>query len=112
MNTPHTHVWCEVCHAIRPLKIDDMHADDTTGHYTEASDLTCTVCSSVIATLYLPKPAPWQPTPENINALPEPLRRYVHQIETLSDPAGLVRQNAILKQQVDALLKKLGTGRE
>jgi hypothetical protein len=99
MNTPHTHVWCEVCKAIRPLKI-------------EASDLMCTVCGSVIATLYLPKRVPWQPTPENINALPEPVRRYVHQIETLSDPADLVRENALLKQQVAALLKKLGAGRE
>jgi hypothetical protein len=112
MNTPHTHVWCEVCQAIRPIKIDDMHADDASGHYTEASDLMCAVCGQVIATLYLPKPASWQPTPENINALPEPLRRYVHHIETLSDPAGLVRENAILKQQLDDLLKKLEGGRE
>jgi hypothetical protein len=89
-----------------------MHADDATGQYTEASDLMCTVCSLVMATLYLPKPVPWQPTPDNINALPEALRRYVHHLETLSDPAGLVRENAILKQQVDALLKKHGAGRE
>ncbi len=128
MNTPHTHVWCEVCQTIRPIKLDDMHADDATGHYTEARDLMCTVCGLVIATLYLPKPKTkaiealhaakgaalnsWQPTPDNINALPEPLRRYVHHLETLSDPAGLVRENALLKQQVDGLLKKLGAGRE
>jgi len=54
----------------------------------------------------------WQPTQENINALPEPLRRYVYQLETLSDPAGLVCENAILKQQLDALTKKLEGGRE
>jgi len=48
------------------------------------------------------------PTAENINALPEPVRRYVHQLETLSDLAGLVREHALLKQQVRALLKKLG----
>ena len=129
MNTPHTHVWCEVCQAIRPIKIDDMHADDATGHYTEASDLMCTACRLVIATLYLPKPKTkaiealraaqkgaaldsWEPTAENINALPEPLRRYVHHLETLSDPAGLVRENALLKQQVRALLKKLEGGRD
>ncbi len=79
MNTPHTHVWCEVCQTIRPIKLDDMHADDATGHYTEARDLMCTVCGLVIATLYLPKPKTkaiealhaakgaalnsWQPTP-------------------------------------------------
>ena len=31
----------------------------------------------------------WQPTPENINALPEPLRHYVRALESMSDPAGL-----------------------
>jgi hypothetical protein len=125
MNTPHTHVWCEVCQAIRPIKIDDMHADDASGQYTDASDLMCAVCGFVIAMLYLPKPKTqaietlraaqkgaaldsWEPTAENINALPEPVRRYVHQLETLSDLAGLVREHALLKQQVRALLKKLG----
>jgi hypothetical protein len=107
---PHTHVWCEVCQTIRPIKIDDMHADDATGHHMEASDLICTVCGLVIATLYLPKPKTkanealhaaqkgtalnsWQPTPENINGLPEPLRRYVQQLQTLSNirPAWCVK---------------------
>jgi len=126
MNTPHTHVWCEVCQAIRPIKIDDMDADDASGqYYTDASDLMCAVCGFVIAMLYLPKPKTqaietlraaqkgaaldsWEPTAENINALPEPVRRYVHQLETLSDLAGLVREHALLKQQVRGLLKKLG----
>ena len=48
----------------------------------------------------------WLPTPENINALPEPLRQYIHQLETLSDPARLVWQNMALKDQLAALLKK------
>lgn len=39
----------------------------------------------------------WLPTAENINALPEPLRRYVADLETMCDPAGLVRENAQLK---------------
>ena len=52
-------------------------------------------------------PEHWQPTPENINALPEPLRRYVMRLETMADPAGLVRENALLKEQIAALMKKL-----
>jgi hypothetical protein len=49
----------------------------------------------------------WLPTPANINALPEPVRRYVHSLETLSDPAGLLRDNAVLKEQIAALMRKL-----
>ena len=30
----------------------------------------------------------WQPTPEPINALPEPLRRSIHDLETNTDSAG------------------------
>ncbi len=39
----------------------------------------------------------WMPTAENINALPEPLRDYVHQLEARCDPSGTVRENAQLK---------------
>src|SRR5215212_5690498 len=53
VNTPHTHVWCDACQAIRPAQIADMHADDVSGQYTEASDLRCGHCGFVIATLYL-----------------------------------------------------------
>jgi len=37
----------------------------------------------------------WQPTPEAINALPEPLCRFIMEMETLCTPADLVRQNII-----------------
>jgi hypothetical protein len=124
MDTPHTHVWCDTCQAIRRAQIADMHSDDASGQYTEASDLRCGHCGFVIATLYLPKSKTkaiealrgaqkgtaidsWQPTAENINALPKPVRHYIYHLETLSDPAGLVREHALLKQQVAALLKKL-----
>jgi hypothetical protein len=43
-------------------------------------------------------PDDWTPTPENINALPEPLRRYIHDLATM-DPAYIVRENLILKQE-------------
>jgi hypothetical protein len=89
----------------------------------------CAVCGFVIATLYLPKPKTqaiealhavqkgaaldsWQPTAENIDALPEPIRHYIYRLETLSDPGGLVREHASLKQQIRALLRKLEGSRE
>ena len=54
MNTPHTHIWCDQCKAIRPLIISDMHRDDASGRFSEASDLLCGTCYLVIATLYMP----------------------------------------------------------
>ncbi len=52
----------------------------------------------------------WLPTPDNINALPGPLRKYVCRIETLCDPAGMVAENMLLKdqtRQLDAMIKRL-----
>lgn len=39
----------------------------------------------------------WLPTSENINALPLPLRRYIMELQTNADPAGIVRENAVLR---------------
>jgi hypothetical protein len=36
-----------------------------------------------------------------------PLRRYIHDLQTNADPAGMVAENIGLKQQVDALVVKL-----
>lgn len=49
----------------------------------------------------------WTPTSENINALPGPIRRYITDIETLCDPAGLVRENAIARDTIAALTRAL-----
>jgi hypothetical protein len=49
----------------------------------------------------------WKPTPENINALPDPIRLYIHDLETLSDPAGIVMDLANLKEQVQELTAAL-----
>ena len=38
--------------------------------------------------------------------LPEPLRKYVHDLETRSDPSGDLQMVASLKEQVAALTKK------
>lgn len=50
-----------------------------------------------MATLDIPDS--WTPTVENINALPEPLRRYIHDLQTALDPAGLMRENFTLRQE-------------
>ncbi len=41
----------------------------------------------------------WRPTPENINALPKPLRDYIHHLETDADPAGTTAENFRLRQE-------------
>lgn len=46
----------------------------------------------------------WKPTPENINALPEPVQRYIHDLETICDPAGMIAEIAALKDERDALV--------
>jgi len=45
----------------------------------------------------------WKPTPEAINALPQPIRDYIHGIETIADPQYLVQQNTFLKDQCEGL---------
>lgn len=55
----------------------------------------------------------WLPTADNINALPDPLRRYIHDLETMADPAGLVQENYELKAQVravEAMMERLRAG--
>lgn len=50
------------------------------------------------------EPAPdWTPTTENINALPEPVRRYIAELETNCDPAGTVRDLSIARDTIRAL---------
>jgi hypothetical protein len=55
-------------------------------------------------------PDNWLPTSENINALPEPLRKLIHDLHTNCDPAGLVRENALLRdrlEQLEELIKEI-----
>lgn len=49
----------------------------------------------------------WTPTGVNIGALPEPLRRYIMYLETNADPAGMVRENVMLRDENLALHKLL-----
>jgi hypothetical protein len=45
----------------------------------------------------------WKPTPENIMALPEPIRQYIHDLQTVCDPAGDIQMLYILRQENRAL---------
>jgi hypothetical protein len=43
------------------------------------------------------------PTPAEVNTLPEPLRHYIHDLETRCDHSGELRERASLRQQVETL---------
>jgi hypothetical protein len=45
----------------------------------------------------------WKPTPESINALPLPLRRYIRDLQTNVDPSEMLRENFRLRQENHAL---------
>jgi len=44
---------------------------------------------------------------ETINALPDPLRQYIHDLETRCDPAGDIQTIAYLREDRDALAKRV-----
>ena len=54
-----------------------------------------------------PLVANWAPTPENLNALPKALRRYVHDLESDADIVELMRGNFRLRQEIAALKREL-----
>jgi hypothetical protein len=47
------------------------------------------------------------PTVDEINALPEKFRRYIHDLETRCDKTGDVQTIAILREDRDALLQRV-----
>jgi hypothetical protein len=49
----------------------------------------------------------FKPTAENISALSEPLRGYIHDLEARTDQAGNVREIASLQEQRHALIIKI-----
>ena len=49
----------------------------------------------------------WLPTAEHINALPEALRKFIHDLETNADPARMVAENALLKDTAIQLQVKI-----
>lgn len=49
----------------------------------------------------------WLPTAAVINALPDPVRRYIHELETRADPAGETRERLLLKDENAQLRAKI-----
>lgn len=49
----------------------------------------------------------WTPTAAHINALPERLRSYIHQLETVTDPAGDLRELVLTRDENAMLRAKL-----
>src|SRR5262245_48596324 len=49
----------------------------------------------------------WLPTAENVNALPEGIRRYIHDLETRCDPAHDVQRMARQADTIRALQAKV-----
>jgi len=58
---------------------------------------------SIVQKIKLVVDKDWLPTAENVNALPDPIRRYIHDLETNCDPPSMVRENIILKETCKAL---------
>lgn len=52
-------------------------------------------------------PDNWTPTPAAINALLEPLRRFIIHLETRSDPAGDVRALHVARENAEALAARV-----
>lgn len=66
-----------------------------------ASDITSEVLDRVEDAKGPPHARPdWTPSAENINALPDPIRRYVHDLATRCDPAGELLELYELRTQV------------
>ena len=63
------------------------------GHLAEE----CVVAFSV--------PAAWLPPPHNLNALPDRLRRYIHDLESNCDPQGDLRELFRLREE-NLMLRK------
>ncbi len=45
----------------------------------------------------------WSPTADNVNALPAPVKSYVHELETRCDPSGELRELVIARDTCHAL---------
>jgi len=48
-------------------------------------------------------PHDWTRTVENIDVLPERLRKYIHDLQRNSDFLVLIRENAELRKEIEAL---------
>jgi hypothetical protein len=66
--------------------------------------ITCGAMARAVIAHLEGKWADWSPTVERVNALPGPVRRYVHDLETRCDPSGEVAELIVLRERLDQLL--------
>jgi len=74
-----------------------------------SSEFTYTNADMQGGSMIIDIPDDWRPTADSINALPQPLRRYIHDLETRCDPAGDTMLIYELKEQlrtVEAMLQR------
>jgi hypothetical protein len=68
----------------------------------------CTQCShSALAQPSGERTAACYPTPDEINALPDKFRQYIHDLETRCDKSGDVQTMALLREDREALQKRV-----
>jgi hypothetical protein len=97
------YVYCRNCQAVRPYRIS-------------GDEICCEDCHWIVATFHETLPGgarrdAWIPDADHINALPEPVRAYVHDLATRCDPAGDTETIWSQREQIGGLttrLKELG----
>jgi len=85
--------YCHVCKKVTDWE-DGLNI--LTGEFTKW--LICCGCEE------------WTPTPDNVNRLPEKICEYVHDLVTMSDPAGIIAENVLLRDELRMIRKKLEEG--
>jgi hypothetical protein len=70
------------------------------------SDLACLILD-YCQLLGLKDNIKWQPTAANINALPKAIKQYIHDLETLSDPAGIIAENILIRDELEMIKEKI-----
>ena len=87
----------------------EEHVKETKGYWLEGEKLYREADYEALAAR-LNSLEQFQPTPTQVNALPEGVRVYVASLQTLCDPAGNVAENTLLRdqtKQLDAMIGRL-----
>jgi hypothetical protein len=88
-------VYCDNCKAVVRYRFGGV-------------DLCCEECHWIVATFHELKGAqPWIPDADHINALPDPIRGFIHDLETRADPAGDTETIWSQREQIGGLLQQL-----
>ena len=96
------HVLCSNAHGMTEY-INAGKCDDKEGKIARQA----VEIANLNAELAFLKSPEWTPTADNINALPEPIRRYIADLETRCDPAGDVASITIARDQLEQLQAKI-----